>query len=194
MELLSTGTTGDATAPYARTAEPSTIGVATTNADGEILAVSDAFVAMLHSRSGDLIGKRLHMHAPLHQRMQQGYLTADGEEVWMTVTATSTFGPGHVIEQIVWLFEPCDFEGQRRQADRLATLERLVSTTAHDFNNVLMGISPFIEVIRRGKSIEISLDQISRAVKRGKRLTEEIVRLTRPENTALEARPLVPPS
>lgn len=180
MELLSSETTADATAHYARRAEPPTIGVATTNADGEILAVSDAFVAMLRSRSGDLIGKRLYMPAPLHQRTQQRYLTADGEEVWMTVTATPTFG--HVVEQIVWLFEPGNFEEQRRQANRLATLERLVSTIAHDFNNVLMGISPFVEVIRRGKSIEISLDHISRAVKRGKRLTEEIVRFTRSEN------------
>jgi CheY-like chemotaxis protein len=65
-----------------------------------------------------------------------------------------------------------------------------------------------VEVIRRGKSIDTSLDHISRAVKRGKRVTEEILRFTRSsqprvaafevepwiENLALEARSLVPPS
>src|SRR5687768_11789379 len=174
MELLSTETTADAPAHDARTSEPSPIGIATTNADGEILAVSDAFVNMLGYPSRDLLGKRLRLPAPLQQRTEERYLTAAGEEVWLSVTATPTFGPGGGVEQIVWIFEPWNLEEQRRQAARLASLERMAATIAHDFNNVLMGISPFVEVIRRGKSIDISLDHISRAVKRGKHLTEEI--------------------
>jgi PAS domain S-box-containing protein len=97
---------------------------------------------------------------------------------------------------------------QLEQADRLTSLGRMAATIAHEFNNVLMGISPFVEVIRRGKSVEMSLDHIGRAVKRGKRITEEILRFTRHappqraafevepwiENIALEARSLVPPS
>jgi two-component system cell cycle sensor histidine kinase/response regulator CckA len=99
-------------------------------------------------------------------------------------------------------------EAQLEQAHRLTSLGRMAATIAHEFNNVLMGISPFVEVIRRGKSVETSLDHIGRAVKRGKRVTEEILRFTRHaapqraafeveswvENIALEARSLVPPA
>jgi PAS domain S-box-containing protein len=98
-------------------------------------------------------------------------------------------------------------EGKLEQAGRLTSLGRMAATIAHEFNNVLMGISPFVEVIRRGRNIEASLDHIGRAVKRGKRITEDILRFTRPaqpqrtgfdvtawiDNIALEGRSLVPP-
>ncbi|MFP5245129.1 MAG: response regulator, partial [Thermoanaerobaculia bacterium] len=97
-------------------------------------------------------------------------------------------------------------EAKLEQADRLTSLGRLAATIAHEFNNVLMGISPFVEVIRRGKNVETSLDHIGRAVKRGKRITEDILRFTRPaqpvrvafdaaqwlEGITLEARSLLP--
>jgi PAS domain S-box-containing protein len=96
-------------------------------------------------------------------------------------------------------------EVKLEQADRLSSLGRLAATIAHEFNNVLMGISPFVEVIRRGRNIETSLDHIGRAVKRGKRITQDILRFTQPaqpvrtsidmgpwiENVALEARSLM---
>lgn len=98
-------------------------------------------------------------------------------------------------------------EGKLEQAGRLTSLGRMAATIAHEFNNVLMGISPFVEVIRRGRNIEASLDHIGRAVKRGKRITEDILRFTRPaqpqrtgfdvtrwiDDIALEGRSLVPP-
>jgi PAS domain S-box-containing protein len=71
-------------------------------------------------------------------------------------------------------------EARLEQADRLSSLGRLAATVAHEFNNVLMGISPFIEVMRRGRNVETSLDHIARAVKRGKRITEDILRFTQP--------------
>lgn len=97
-------------------------------------------------------------------------------------------------------------EMKLEQADRLSSLGRLAATIAHEFNNVLMGISPFVEVIRRGRNVESSLDHIGRAVKRGKRITQDILRFTQPaqpvrssidmgswiENVALEARSLMP--
>src|SRR6266571_887819 len=67
------------------------------------------------------------------------------------------------------------------QATRLSSLGRLAATVAHEFNNVLMGISPFVEVIRRKPERTAgALDQIAGAVARGKRVTEEILRFTRP--------------
>jgi two-component system cell cycle sensor histidine kinase/response regulator CckA len=83
---------------------------------------------------------------------------------------------------------------QQNQSERLTSLGRMAATIAHEFNNVLMGISPFVEVIRRGKSIDSSLDHIARAVKRGKRVTEEILRFTRhtqPQRAAFDVAPWI---
>ncbi|HEX7830541.1 MAG TPA: PAS domain S-box protein [Thermoanaerobaculia bacterium] len=104
--------------------------------------------------------------------------------------------------------ERIKLEAKLEQANRIASLGRLAATVAHEFNNVLMGISPFIEVLRRGRNVESSLDHIARAVKRGKRVTEDILRFTQPseparaplevqswlQNVALEARSLLTPS
>ncbi|HEY0156275.1 MAG TPA: PAS domain S-box protein [Thermoanaerobaculia bacterium] len=97
-------------------------------------------------------------------------------------------------------------EAKLEQANRLGSLGRLAATIAHEFNNVLMGISPFVEVIRRGRNLESSLDHITRAVQRGKRITQDILRFTQPaqpvrtaievgpwvDNVTLEARSLMP--
>ena len=97
-------------------------------------------------------------------------------------------------------------EAKLEQAHRLGSLGRLAATIAHEFNNVLMGISPFVEVIRRGRNVESSLDHISRAVQRGKRITQDILRFTQPaqpvrapievgpwlDNVTIEARSLMP--
>lgn len=69
------------------------------------------------------------------------------------------------------------------QAGRLASLGRLAATVAHEFNNVLMGISPFMELLRKEKLSERSLsavEQTLRAVSRGKRITEDILRFAQP--------------
>ncbi|HET7706819.1 MAG TPA: PAS domain S-box protein [Thermoanaerobaculia bacterium] len=69
------------------------------------------------------------------------------------------------------------------QAGRLASLGRLAATVAHEFNNVLMGISPFMELLRKEQLNERSasaVDQTLRAVSRGKRITEDILRFAQP--------------
>lgn len=74
-------------------------------------------------------------------------------------------------------------EAKLEQANRLSSLGRLAATIAHEFNNVLMGIAPFIEVIRRTTArdrIESALGQITLSVARGKRITSEILRFTQP--------------
>lgn len=74
-------------------------------------------------------------------------------------------------------------EQQLEQANRLSSLGRLAATVAHEFNNVLMGIAPFAEVLKREATTDratTAVDQITRSVKRGKRITEEILRFTQP--------------
>jgi PAS domain S-box-containing protein len=83
-------------------------------------------------------------------------------------------------------------EHQLEQANRVSGLGRVAATIAHEFNNVLMGIQPFAEVIRRRSSDEKTLKaaaQITSSVTRGKRVTQEILRFTQPAEPALQPVP-----
>jgi len=80
-------------------------------------------------------------------------------------------------------------ERQLEQAYRVSGLGRVAATIAHEFNNVLMGIQPFTEVIRRRTEDEKILraaTQIATSVTRGKRVTEEILRFTQPAEPSLQ--------
>lgn len=80
-------------------------------------------------------------------------------------------------------------QSQLEQAKRLSSLGRLAATIAHEFNNVLMGIQPFAEVIRRvgGEDTRLmnAADHIQRSVQRGKRITSDILRFTQPAQPTL---------
>ncbi len=72
---------------------------------------------------------------------------------------------------------------QLEQAHRVASLGRLAATVAHEFNNVLMGIQPFAELIERSpddarKTREYG-SRIAESARRGRRISELIVRYTR---------------
>lgn len=85
-------------------------------------------------------------------------------------------------------------EHQLAQAMRLTSLGRLAATIAHEFNNVLMGISPFVELLQRqGADPErraAALEHIGGAIARGRHITEEILRYTRPVPPILEPIPV----
>ena len=83
-------------------------------------------------------------------------------------------------------------EHQLEQANRVSGLGRVAATIAHEFNNVLMGIQPFAEVIRRRSTDEKTIKaaaQITSSVTRGKRVTQEILRFTQPSEPALHSVP-----
>lgn len=70
------------------------------------------------------------------------------------------------------------------QTRRATSVSRLGTTVAHEFNNVLMSISPFAEVIARSSKDDPRLlkaaTYIRSAVVRGRRVTQDIMRYTRP--------------
>ncbi|HYC60978.1 MAG TPA: PAS domain S-box protein [Thermoanaerobaculia bacterium] len=122
---------------------------------------------------------------------------ADGTVVPVEFSAAPVVDDGVTVGVVLNfsdITERRNLEMKLDQADRLTSLGRMAATIAHEFNNVLMGISPFVEVIRRGKSVETSLDHIARAVKRGKRITDEILRFTRheqPQRIAFDIKPWI---
>ena len=77
------------------------------------------------------------------------------------------------------------------EAKRMSSLGQVVASLAHEFNNVLMGIQPFVEVIGRTDPatpiIRDSLGHITRAIGRGKRASQEILRFVNPKEPQLSA-------
>lgn len=74
-------------------------------------------------------------------------------------------------------------EAQREQDERLRSLARLAGRMAHDFNNVLMGIQPFVEVLVRqnpdNASVQKVADRLNVSIQRGKQLTDQVLSVTR---------------
>jgi PAS domain S-box-containing protein len=75
------------------------------------------------------------------------------------------------------------------EAKRMSSLGQVAASLAHEFNNVLMGIQPFVEVIGRNESttpsVREALGHINRAVGRGKRASQEILRFANPKEPQL---------
>ena len=73
-------------------------------------------------------------------------------------------------------------EARLEQAQRVSTLGQMAANMAHEFNNVLMGIQPFVEVLRRLTTdiprAQNATGRIAESVKRGKQITDEILRYT----------------
>jgi PAS domain S-box-containing protein len=69
-----------------------------------------------------------------------------------------------------------------KDAEILATLGRLATSVGHQFNNVLMGIQPFVDILRRSElppQAARAVEQIAKSVQRGRRATAEIQSFTR---------------
>ena len=75
-------------------------------------------------------------------------------------------------------------EAQLEQANRLNSLGRLSATVAHEFNNVLMGMQPFAELLERPDlSVEMARRcgrHIAGSIQRGKSVALDLLRFTQP--------------
>jgi two-component system cell cycle sensor histidine kinase/response regulator CckA len=81
-------------------------------------------------------------------------------------------------------------EEQLEQAHRVDSLGRLAATVAHEFNNVLMGMLPFAELLqKKAPSAELTAratQHILNSIQRGKRVTHDILRYTQPAQPSIE--------
>ncbi|HXH38287.1 MAG TPA: ATP-binding protein [Thermoanaerobaculia bacterium] len=80
------------------------------------------------------------------------------------------------------------------QAERVSSLGRLAASVAHEFNNVLMGIQPFVDLLTKragtDPTVMLAAPRIADAIARGKRITQEILRFTRIAEPARVAVPV----
>jgi PAS domain S-box-containing protein len=185
-------------------------GIYTIDLDGNCTMVNRAAAAFLGTTPEEIIGRKVHelMHAvtveglpnadvscPIYAVLRDGeprsvtsdvFRRTDGEFIPVAYSAAPIVDGGQRVGAVVTftdLTERRKLETRLEQANRLSSLGRLAATVAHEFNNVLMGIAPFVEVIRRGPSpqkISVALDHIGSAVTRGRRITEDILRFTQP--------------
>ena len=185
-------------------------GIYTLDMDGNCTMVNRAAAAFLAMTPEEIIGRKVHqlMHAdrpeglpdseascPIYAVLRDGeprsvtsdvFRRSDGEFIPVAYSAAPIVDDGRRVGAVVTftdLTERRKLETRLEQANRLSSLGRLAATVAHEFNNVLMGIAPFVEVIRRGPSpqkISLALDHIGSAVTRGRRITEDILRFTQP--------------
>jgi PAS domain S-box-containing protein len=105
----------------------------------------------------------------------------DGSRVHVEYSAAPVVDDGVRVGVVVTLTDISErlrLENKLAQADRVTSLGRLAATVAHEFNNILMGISSFGEMIRRGKNVPTAVEQIAQSVRRGKRITGDILRYT----------------
>jgi len=77
------------------------------------------------------------------------------------------------------------------ESKRMSSLGQVAASLAHEFNNVLMGIQPFVEVIARhapsSRPVGEAIGHITRAIARGKRASQEILRFANPKEPQLFA-------
>jgi PAS domain S-box-containing protein len=95
----------------------------------------------------------------------------------------STGRPTRVVGVVQDVSDRRHLEDRLQQAERVSSIGRLAASMAHEFNNILMGVQPFAEVILRNSEHDAKVHgaalQIVDVVARGKRVTQEILRFTR---------------
>ncbi len=75
-------------------------------------------------------------------------------------------------------------EARAAKEKRLASLGQLATSVAHEFNNVLMSIMPFAELLQRrfpgDERVITATGHIIQAVRRGREISQEVLRFARP--------------
>ncbi|HVR41996.1 MAG TPA: ATP-binding protein [Thermoanaerobaculia bacterium] len=93
--------------------------------------------------------------------------------------------PQRVVGAMMDMHDRRTLEQELERSQRLHSLGRVAATMAHEFNNVLMGISSFNESIRRqadpATTTYAATEHIRRSIQRGKHVAEQILRFSRPQ-------------
>ncbi|HEX7155480.1 MAG TPA: PAS domain S-box protein [Thermoanaerobaculia bacterium] len=181
--------------------------------DGHFVSLNPAFEAITGWKAGDWIGRHFeeifvaesvpvafdHFADVINGGGKRTVVTykvkcRDGGVVMIETTAQALVAGGEVVGTIgigrdVTRRRAAEAEQEREK--RLASLGQLAASVAHEFNNVLMSILPFAELLRRrvtgDERVEIATKHIMQAVRRGRQISQEVLRFSRPANPELSA-------
>jgi len=114
-------------------------------------------------------------------------LHGDGTYKWYSIVTTNHVIDGRIAGVIVNARDITERRlliSQLEQANRVNGLGRLAATVAHEFNNVLMGMQPFAELMQRPhvphEMAAKGAGYIASSIARGKRVALDILRFTQP--------------
>jgi two-component system cell cycle sensor histidine kinase/response regulator CckA len=193
---------------------PDCIGV---HADGRWIYVNQTFVDLLGAITEDevvgrdllsVIAPRFHDVAKTHLDMlragktvpyfRQKFVRIDGTLVDVEAAALPMrYGSRDAVQVIARDItdrvraeaESARAQNALEEAKRMSSLGQLAASLAHEFNNVLMGIQPFVEIISRnappGRGVSEAIGHITRSISRGKRASQEILRFANPKEPNL---------
>lgn len=194
--------------------ESTTQGIFGVDRGGYCTFMNRAASEALGYSAGELVG--LSMHAVVHQGPDCSHAAADCPIEAAARTGTSLEAQADRLCRRDGIMLPVEYSGapmidggavkgavvvftdiserkllqaQLEQSDRVSSLGRLAATMAHEFNNVLMGIQPFAEVLSRqnsADSIQRVAHNILQAVQRGRSITSGILRFARPAEMVQE--------
>src|SRR3954452_15604224 len=183
--------------------------VLATDASGTIVFSNPAADELFGGDASSIVGRTLAGVMPDHD-VSELFAVVREEGTWSGgrrsrdddslsfITACALRGENGAVDGLVIVSTPLDgldlprvvdeserlrLENRLLQAERISSLGRLAASVAHEFNNVLMGIQPFVDLLtkRAGSdpSVKLAAPRIADAVARGKRITQEILRFTR---------------
>lgn len=104
---------------------------------------------------------------------------------WANTALVDVYGaPEFVVGTGIDVTEARQVEEQLATAQRLSHIGEVAASVAHEFNNVLMGISPFVSILEKRASADAATanatTHIGRAVARGRAIVGEILRYAQP--------------
>ena len=180
----------------------------TVDPEGRFTSLNEAFEEITKWRADEWIGRPLvdlidpeqrdesiaHFNAVLRDERVVGdyrVRTRDGGEVIIETSPKALRINGEVIGALGIARDITRRhyeEVEREKEKRLASLGQLAASVAHTFNNVLMSILPFAELLKRrapdDPKVDAATKHIFQAIKRGRQVSQEIQRLARPVSSA----------
>ncbi|HET7706350.1 MAG TPA: PAS domain S-box protein, partial [Thermoanaerobaculia bacterium] len=131
--------------------------------------------------------------APAEQHTEYQVRTGTGQLVTMETQVRPVESHGKVVGIVIVARDVTARKEAHTRAEkekRLASLGQLATSVAHEFNNVLMSIMPFAELLRRrmpdDERVITSTRHIIDAVRRGRDIAQEILRFARPVSPEIE--------
>ncbi|HEX7808748.1 MAG TPA: PAS domain S-box protein, partial [Thermoanaerobaculia bacterium] len=187
-------------------------GICTVDPDGQLTLVNPAAAAMLGYDEAEMIGRDFHtlVHA---EDVADGHSVRDvmrlrearplfstrfrhrsGAFFDVEVSCAPMVVEDAVIGAVIAFRDVTRRNAIERELERnrrLSSLGQLAATIAHEFNNVMMGIMPFLDVILRRAGDDDTLQpmagHVKNALRRAKQITSEVLKFTQTSQPELRA-------
>lgn len=137
-----------------------------------------------HERENCLFGN--HVFDPVATQFEDSAIRAGGKVFPLLLSwspLVDVRGARGYVVTLLDLTERNALQEEVEKRERLSGLGRVAASIAHEFNNLLMAIQPFAEMIGRASDsppVTRAAGHIEAAVRRGKAVTQEVLRFTRP--------------